>query len=295
MKKIVIPVLFLSVVLLLSATRKEKHHGKFIENFKKSTPKYFTVNYRRSGIDDRYAFGVESQSEPGTKIALYKIDPDDPAGAGRGPEIVSRDFTHFGTYAARLKVPDIAKLQPNTGVVVGYFTYHMDSVPGLSEIDWEWLIADPEIIYIGTWTGQRGNLQKIGRTLNLAKGQVIDTYYRTTRNGESIKLEGLQNQPENVPVLEGYNASGQFYTYGFDWYPNRIRWWMIHPQTADTIVLWDYQGSQFGIPQNHSRYRMNFWHTDSWPVYGNDNSIEKPLDRYELEIDWMSYKPFKQK
>jgi hypothetical protein len=73
----------------------------------------------------------------------------------------------------------------------------MDNDPGLSEIDWEWLIADPEIIYIGTWTGPRGK-------------------------------------------------------------PERIRWWMIHPQTADTIVLWDYHGSQLGIPQNHTQYRLNF-------------------------------------
>jgi hypothetical protein len=292
MKKLFIPVILLAIILM-SASKKEKHHGKFTEDFKKSVPKYFTVNFRKTGTDDRYAFGVESKTEPGTNIALYKIDPNDPAGAGRGPEIISKNYTHFGTYAARLKVPDVTKIQPNTGAVVGYFTYHMDSVPGLSEIDWEWLIADPEIIYIGTWTGPRGNLQRIGRTLNLAKGEIYNTSYRETRSGERKTLEGLQNQPETIPALEGYNASKQFYTYGFDWYPERIRWWMIHPSTADTIVLWDYQGSQLGIPQNHSQYRLNFWHTNNWPVEGNPNSIEKPLDRYELEIDWMSYKPWK--
>lgn len=294
MKKLIIPAILVAIILM-AAAKKEKHHGKFTEDFKKTLPKYFTVNFRKSGADDRYVFGSESKSEPGTKIALYKIDPDDPAGAGRGPEIISKDFTHFGTYAARLKVPDITKTQPDAGAVVGYFTYHMDSVPGLSEIDWEWLIADPEIIYIGTWTGPRGNLQRIGRTLNLATGEIFNTSYRATGNGERKNLEGLQNQPETIPALEGYNAAKQFYTYGFDWYPERIRWWMIHPQTADTIVLWDYQGSQLGIPQNHTHYRLNFWHTNNWPVEGNPASIEKPLGRYELEIDWMSYKPWKKK
>src|SRR5678809_979955 len=80
----------------------------------------------------------------------------DSAGAGRGPEIISNNFTYYGTYSARLKVPDVRNIQPNTGVVVGYFTYFMDSVYGLSEIDFEWLVADPSIIYIGTWTGNRG-------------------------------------------------------------------------------------------------------------------------------------------
>ena len=67
---------------------------------------------------------------------------------------------------------------------------------------------------------------------------------------------------------------------------------MIHPVTADTLVLWDYRGSRVGIPQNHSIYRMNFWYTKDWPVETNPNSIEKPLHHYELLVDWMSYNPF---
>lgn len=292
MKKILTLLLILIVILSVSAKR-EKHHKAFFEDFKKSSSKYFNPNLKGTGTDARYEFAAESKAEPGTNVIIYRIDPEDPAGAGKGPELVSKQYTHFGTYAARLKVPDVAKVQPNVGAVVGYFTYHMDKDPGLSEIDWEWLIADPEIIYIGTWTGPRGKLERIGRTLNMATGTIYSTSYRAGQEGERTKLEGAQNQPETIPAIEGYNASKQFYTYGFDWYPNRIRWWIIHPQTADTVVLWDYQGSQLGIPQNHTHYRLNFWHTNNWPVQTNPNSIEKPLERYELEIDWMSYKPWK--
>ncbi|HAM10562.1 MAG: beta-glucanase/beta-glucan synthetase [Bacteroidetes bacterium GWE2_41_25] len=281
------------VILVTVSAKKDKHHGKFFEDFKKSSSRYFNPNHKESGTDLRYEFASESKSEQGTTILKFMIDPDDPAGAGKGPEIVSKNFTHFGTYAARIKVPDVSKIQPNVGAVVGYFTYHMDSDPGLSEIDYEWLIADPEIIYIGTWTGPRGKLERIGRTLNLATGTIYSTSYRAGHEGERIKLEGAQNQPETVPAIEGYNAAKQFYTYGFDWYPNRLRWWIIHPRTADTVILWDYQGSQLGIPQNHTKYRLNFWHTNNWPVQTNPNSIEKPLDKYELEIDWMSYEPYK--
>ena len=96
-----------------------------------------------------------------------------------------------------------------------------------------------------------------------------------------------------IPVIKGYDASSQFYTYGFNWYPDRIRWWMIRPETADTVVLWDYHGSQTGIPQNHSHYRLNFWHTNNWPVETNPNSIEKPAHPYELAVDWMLYDPLK--
>lgn len=46
-----------------------------------------------------------------------------------------------------------------------------------------------------------------------------------------------------------------------------------------------------GIPTNRTRYRLNFWHTNNWPVDTNPRSIEAPRYPYEVEIDWMEYKP----
>jgi hypothetical protein len=48
-----------------------------------------------------------------------------------------------------------------------------------------------------------------------------------------------------------------------------------------------------GIPQNATFYRMNYWHTDAWSVETNPLSTEKPLQPYELEVDWMSYDAMK--
>ena len=269
-----------------------QYHDSFTEDFSNSTSEYFSYGSRGTKADFKWKLGVDSPTESGSKILSFKIDPEDVAGAGKGPEIVSNKFTHFGTYATRLKIPAVQDIQPNVGAVVGYFTYYQDSLAGLSEIDIEWLPADPEIIYVGTWTGPRGSLRRIGRTINMAKGIIYGTTTRV-RDGDEIRspLTGLQNQPDSISPIKGYDASSQFYTYGFDWYPDRIRWWMIHPETADTVVLWDYQGSQLGIPQNHSLYRMNFWHSNTWPVETNPESTEKPLNQYELEVDWMSYDP----
>jgi beta-glucanase (GH16 family) len=146
-------------------------------------------------------------------------------------------------------------IQPNAGAVVGYFTYHMDSIQGLSEIDIEWLIADPSILYIGTWTGRDGKLQRIGRTIDLAKGSIFYTISKVNYNEAPTALTGMQDQPETIPAITGFDASSKFYTYGFDWYRDRLRWWIIDPVTAKKIVLWDYQGSQVGIPQNQTEYR----------------------------------------
>jgi hypothetical protein len=269
----------------------DNYHKYFYEDFSRPALKNFKARTGAQGATFLCKSGVRLPAEKKTKILILKIDPEGRPGAGRGPEISSKYFTHFGTYASRLRIPDVKTIQPDAGAVIGYFTYHVDSVPGLSEIDFEWLIADPEIIYIGTWTGQRGDLRRIGRTINLAKGIIYNTSYKERRSGFERPLAGEQSQPETISPIEGYNASTQFHTYGFDWYPDRIRWWMIHPATADTVVLWDYRGSQEGIPQNHTTYRMNFWYTNSWPVETNPKSIEKPLYPYETEIDWMSYKP----
>ena len=64
------------------------------------------------------------------------------------------------------------------------------------------------------------------------------------------------------------------------------------PVTGKKIVLWDYQGSQRGIPEHQTYYRMNFWHTNEWGVETNANAIEKPLHPFELEVNWMSYDAF---
>jgi beta-glucanase (GH16 family) len=280
MKRIAV---FTFALLMCSCTPKQdtsEYLDAFTEDFSASSSEYFQM-------------GKDISIKSRTDILLLTLTPDHPVGAGRGPEIATEKYTHFGTYSTRLKVPDPREAQQNVGAVVGYFTYNMDDERGLSEIDFEWLIADPEVIYVGTWTGPRGNLQRVGRTLNLAEGVIYETTYREGHQGERINLTGEQNQPESIEPIEGFDASSQFHTYGFDWHPDRIRYWMIHPETADTLVLWDYRDENLrGIPQHESIYRMNFWHTDDWPVQTNPNSTERPVQPYELEVDWMSYEPF---
>jgi beta-glucanase (GH16 family) len=286
--------LILSFLMSLSINAQTvKFSPAFTEHFSDSLLHNFRYGSTGNPAAFKWQAGVPS-TDGGSKVLALRIDPADSAGAGRGPEIVSNNFTYYGSYSARLKVPDVRKVQPNTGAVVGYFTYYMDSVYGLSEIDFEWLVADPSIIYIGTWTGFNGALQRIGRTINLAKGLIYNTIYKTGYTGTPTPLTGAQNQPEMIDSIDHYDASSQFYTYGFDWHPDRLTWWMINPATGKKIILWDYHGSPRGIPQHPSYYRMNFWHTNNWAVETNPNSTEKPLHPYELEVDWMKYEPLEQ-
>ena len=285
-----------------------KFHGPFIENFTRSASEFFNYNIRPDRYDFRYYSGVPSFTEAGTDIMMYRIDPEDPAGAGRGPEIITKDWTFYGTYAARIRVPKVKDVQPNVGAVVGYFTYNVDREYGQSEIDIEWLIADPQIIYLGTWTGKRPAHNRIGRTINLADGTIYETSYRAEiTKGDGTKevpvsgnLTGRQCMPKKITPIEGFDASERFYVYGWDWYPDRLTWWIINPDTNEKIILWDYEGKVLfpdqpattGIPNVQTKYRLNFWHTNNWPVETNPESVEVPFYPYELEIDWMSYTPF---
>mgnify|MGYP001627344889 CR=1 FL=1 len=287
---LVTAILFL--IPFISICQNLEFHGAFKEDFSNPTSHYFRYGSTGTKSEFKYKLGMESSSESNTKVLSFKIDPLDVAGAGRGPEIISKGFTHFGSYAARLKVPEARSVQPNVGAVVGYFTYHVDSILGLSEIDFEWLIADPTVIYVGTWTGAPGQLKRVGRTINMAEGKIYETSFREGHGGARTALTGMQNQPETIEAIPDFDASAGFYTYGFDWYPDRIQWWMLHPTNGEKIVLWDYQGSTVGIPQNRTRYRMNFWHTTDWPVETNPLSTERPLQPFELEVDWMSYRPW---
>ncbi|GAA0877892.1 hypothetical protein GCM10009119_08600 [Algoriphagus jejuensis] len=286
-----VSILILFTSMLHSDSQELALHEAFREEFSDKKPTFFHYGSTGRKVGFKWKSGQPAQTEPESKVLSLKINPKDEAGPGKGPEFISKKFTHFGTYSTRLKVPDPRAIQPNVGAVVGYFTYHNDEEKGLSEVDFEWLLADPEVIYVGTWTGESGKLKRIGRTINLAKGIVYSTEFRDDHFMQREDLTGLQNLPEKIEAIEGFDASAQFHTYGFDWHSDRIRWWMLHPTTADTVVLWDYQGER-GIPQHPSKYRINFWHTDNWSVETNPLSLEKPKKRFELEVDWMEYRPF---
>src|SRR4051812_19808353 len=103
----------------------QKDTKAFSEDFNDSISKNFRYGSTGTKADFKMKMGVQSSAEPGTKILSFKIDPADSAGAGRGPEIISNNFTHFGTYSSRLKIPNVKDVQPNVGAVVGYFTYNV--------------------------------------------------------------------------------------------------------------------------------------------------------------------------
>lgn len=282
----------------------------FTEDFSAATDSHTVANfyYGSGGLkkDFTWKSGQTSSIEPESQVLKLTIDPADKPSAWQAANLTSNGYTHFGTYSARIKIPDVSS-QPNVGAVVGFFTYYNDEwnteLPadinknGLydnSEIDFEWLVADPEIIYITAYTdynGPTGETKKVARILNLAKGTIYTTNYAETLGESGTALTGVENQPETIVAIPGFNASKRFYTYGFDWHTDKIRWWIINPETNDTVVLWDYRGPQSRITQKQASIMLNFWHTNNWPVLTNAKSIETPKDTFSAEFDNVTFTP----
>jgi hypothetical protein len=73
--------LALLIALVFSCSVQKDFQGAVHEDFNKPDPKHFGFHTGGLGADFTRAFGIESPSEPGTNIMLFRIDPEDRAGA----------------------------------------------------------------------------------------------------------------------------------------------------------------------------------------------------------------------
>ena len=283
--------------------------GAFRETFDSQESEHFVHGTGGHKSPYTWELGSFSLVEEDTKVLRLTVDPSDAASPWQGPNAVPRDkaLFHYGTYMVRLKTPSVEKIQPNVGMVAGFFTYQNDRDEGPlpkdlnqnglsdnSEIDIEWLVADPRVVYLTAYTDvdAGGKALRISRVVNLADGLVYSTEYLEEFGGVGETLNGNENQPETIEAIAGFDASSRFYTYGFDWFPDSIRWWIIDPESGNQITLWHYQGNSSRITQKPASLMLNLWHTNNWPVVTNPESTQKPEHEFSMEVDWVSYAPF---
>jgi hypothetical protein len=218
-----------------------------------------------------------------------------PAGAA---EVGTTQRVQFGTYSSRLRTADCSG-QPNAGVVTGFFTFFNDGsdtsgdgLPDNSEIDFEWLCAAPEILYLTMWTDYRDSdaaQKRVSRAVNLATGTILYTCYYTSFGDCAQTLSGAEATPSTVAALAGYDSSTGYYEYGIDWASDGVVWWMRNPRGTDKLVLWDYRGPKARITQVPAALLTNVWHTSDWPPSGKPNAIQAPTQPVSVWVDWTRY------
>ena len=233
------------------------------------------------------------------KVLQLKLAAGAGPGPGSGPEAETNITYGYGLYKARLKTADCSG-QPQAGVVTGYFVYfndgqdyNGDGLPDNTEIDFEWLCAAPQVIYLTMWTDYRDSDEahkRVARQINLATGEIAYTCYFENYS-DCLALTGAADYPAAIAAMPGYDSSAAYYEYGFYWSAGQVAWWLIDPATHKTIMLWDYQGLAARIPNPPAYYMVNVWHTAAWTPDGLPGAIQSPSSAVSGYVDWLRFSP----
>ncbi|WP_255502065.1 hypothetical protein [Algoriphagus sp. AK58] len=107
--KLLYPILLLLSTFLIAGD--QQNEREILEDFNSKKLNHF--RYGSTGRKSKFKWKSGVKSKTGNEVLSLKLDPKESVGPGKGPEIISEYFTHFGTYSTRLKVPDPRKTQPN--------------------------------------------------------------------------------------------------------------------------------------------------------------------------------------
>ena len=267
----------------------------FVENWDAATSSWFELFSPGGSLIA--ANHPDPQAEDG-KVLELRLAAGSAPGPGNGPETQTLNRFGYGTYSTRLKTADCSG-QPNAGVVTGYFVYFNDGqdangneLPDNVEIDFEWLCAEPQVVYLTMWTDYRDSdeaQKRVSRAINLQSGTILYTCYFESF-GTCQSLNGAENQPAAITAIPDYDSSQAYIVYGFDWSANRVTWWMTDPASEQKIILWDYL-NQERIPPPPAYYFTNLWHTANWTPDNKPEATQSPTVPVSVWVDWTRFEP----
>lgn len=205
----------------------------------------------------------------------------------------------YGKYEARLKAAGCGN---NEGIVTGFFTFwnpkheeetdvdqDKNGIVDNHEIDFEFLGAHPEWVFLTIWRDQEstenGDLKccMTQRAVNLLNGDIW----------EMVDFNEPKKLSKKSETIEDYDASARFYTYGYAWDENFVKFYIVDPSDNHEIVLWCYQEMNddvhINIPDHEGKIMFNVWHTDTW------SPPDQPATQYsqptlaQANVDWVRY------
>jgi hypothetical protein len=268
----------------------------FNEQWTGATSPYF--NFLPNG-GSTITSGVSDSGATDGKVVQLTLPAFANASPNGGPNLQSPTLYKFGTYEARYKAADCSA-QPSTGAISGFFTYVNDGtdtngngIADNSEIDFEILCAEPNVIWLTQWTDFQSSplaMKRIYRELDLASGTIRQTCYSEGYGTCTQDLTGsaTEGSPSTLTPLPGFNSGKAYYTYGFTWLTNRVTWYIINPANNQKIILWDYAGPTTRITQRAAYYMFNLWHTNNWSPPGM-GATAAPNPALNMYIDMASY------
>lgn len=233
--------------------------AEFSEEFSERDSEFFDFSRRSSGDDFRFYPGFPSLSESGNTILMLRLDPKD--ASGTGSVITSKNYTFYGSYSVRLRIPDISSVQAKLGACVDFALCDDDEVYGVDEISISLRLADRQGVYAA--------------------------YSHTDADGGNP----VSVNNAIVPELSGFNAASKYYIYGIDWSSDKISWWFKSKPSDEKTILAE---TADNVPSQPLRLQLRFYHSDRHPARDNDAATQAPYYPYELEADWIKYTPSEQ-
>ncbi|MBU6951172.1 glycoside hydrolase family 16 protein [Hahella sp. HN01] len=260
----------------------------------------FTANqgqwYSRRQPNGAVDFGA-ADAAAGDNAALSLLFPGNPdlnSGDNASPyyasEVGYNQKTHYGRYETRVK---FASCSPGEEAVNGIFIYDNDGTDkngnGLAdntEIDIELLCGEPNILWLTTWTDYGGDsenqFRKKSRAIDMATGAYRETPAGMEGTYETVPAGALPNIG-----LADFPHADTYYTVGFDWHADRIRWYI--KLDGKEVTLWDMRDAAM-VPQRPAIFMLNLWHSPwHWFDYG---PADYPAANAEMKVDYYRFTPF---
>ncbi|MDY0003828.1 MAG: glycoside hydrolase family 16 protein [Polyangia bacterium] len=240
--------------------------------------------------DGAITFGAsDGPSAPSVLELLFPgvpgMGPDYRVSPAFATEVGTLQSVHFGTYRARVALASCAQGEE---VVNGIFLYqnggdaNANGITDNTEIDYEILCGEPHYLWLTVWTDyDEVAFRKTSRVIDTRTGE----YYQTPPGEEDTYNLGsspLGTIPE--AAMPGFPAPGAFYEMGFDWDPDRVRYFMVIE--GQEVTLWDFDDPSL-VPQNSAWFLFNLWHTGSHWMTGGE--ADYPAADAVMKVDWLRY------
>ncbi|AJQ92970.1 beta-glucanase/Beta-glucan synthetase [Gynuella sunshinyii YC6258] len=233
-----------------------------------------------SHADDGHILSLVFPGNP----ALQSTDRTSPEFA---TEVWTQQALHYGRYEVKVQ---FARCAADEEVVSGIFTYHnngedlnQNGLSDNSEIDIEYLCGEPHLLWLTTWTdSDDAGFRKKTRSINMSTGEM----YQTPDGGEDNYDTEYAGNLSTVRLAD-FPAAQTYYHLGFEWYEDRVRWFMV--MDDQEITLWDMTDRTM-VPQHAANFMLNVWHAATH--WSSGEAGDYPGNDSTLKVDWFNYQPF---
>lgn len=232
----------------------------FAQDFKDSGTAPFSPVLHQEREDFRYYPAFPSLTELDTDVLLLRLDPAD--APSDGPRMVSTGHSFYGSYAFRIRTPDLSLVKNGTDAVFELSLQGSDPAVGVGGIGLRWRLSEPARM---TFSAFSGSSDAAARHRDVA-----------------------------LTADAGCSPSKRFQTIGCDWHHDGVICWIADPSTGSKDVVGEITDAAV-IPSIPAVLSFGSFHTSVSPKYPFELEVDMiSYEPYDEEIQAWRDKYFKE-